>query len=106
MKNEYGVEVDRNGYAPSILNREYDETCYICHRYMNVQRHEVFHGSSRQKSKNYGLWINICHICHTKVHNGNGKLDNALKVDAQEKAMEYYGWTVDDFRKRFGKSYL
>ena len=29
--NEYGVKLDSNGYAPSILNQQ--PTCLICGRY-------------------------------------------------------------------------
>lgn len=37
--NEYGVKLDSNGYAPSILNQQ--PTCLICGRY-HTARHEVF----------------------------------------------------------------
>lgn len=105
MVNEYGEELDRNGYAPSILNRT--QFCHVCLRNMGVlQRHEVFHGSNRKKSKEYGLWINVCHSCHYRIHNGDGKLDKYLKEDAQKIAMLHYGWTVADWRIRFGKSYV
>lgn len=43
MKNEYGVQLDRNGYAPSLM---------------------------------------------------------------QDKAMEYYGWSKEDFIREIGKNYL
>jgi len=39
--NEYGVKLDSNGYAPSILNQQ--STCLICGRY-HTARHEVFYG--------------------------------------------------------------
>lgn len=39
--NEYGVKLDSNGYAPSILNQQ--PTCLICGRY-HTARHEVFYG--------------------------------------------------------------
>ena len=105
MVNEYGVELDRNSYAPSILNR-YDG-CQVCLRNMRtLERHEVVHGSNRKKSKEYGLWINVCHACHYLIHNGDGRLDKFLKEDAQRAAMLHYGWTVADWRIRFGKSYL
>ena len=106
MVNEYGEELDRNGYAPSILNRKAD-LCQVCQRRMGVlQRHEVFHGSNRQKSKRYGLWINVCHSCHYRIHNGDGKLDRFLKEDAQKAAMEHYGWNEYVWRVVFGKNYL
>lgn len=39
--NEYGVKLDSNGYAPSILNQQ--PACLICGRY-HTARHEVFYG--------------------------------------------------------------
>lgn len=105
MKNEYGVDLDQNGYAPSIMNRQ--QGCYVCLRQLTTERHEIFHGTAnRTKSKNFGLWVDLCHACHTIVHNGDGSLDRMLKEDGQHEAMDYYNWTVADFRKRFGKNYL
>lgn len=106
MTNEYGEELDRNGYAQSILNGAPD-LCRVCRRRMGtLQRHEVFHGANRQKSKRYGLWINVCHACHYRIHNGDGTLDMALKEDAQRAAMEHYGWNVYTWRAVFGKNYI
>ena len=31
MVNEYGAKLDRNGYAPSIIQDEADESCFICY---------------------------------------------------------------------------
>ena len=45
--NEYGVKLDSNGYAPSILNQQ--PTCLICGRY-HTARHEVFYGPYRPPS--------------------------------------------------------
>lgn len=59
--NEYGVKLDSNGYAPSILNQQ--PTCLICGRY-HTARHEVFYGPYRDKSKRLGLWANLCPWCH------------------------------------------
>ena len=106
IQNEYGYELDRNGYAPSILNRNAEYACEICLHTGAVQRHEVFHGPYRATSKAFGLWLNVCPHCHYLIHNGDGKLDKFLKENAQKKAMERYRWTEDDFRQRFGKSYV
>ena len=42
----------------------------------------------------------------TKVHNSDGELDLKLKELGQETAMAVYGWSKDDFRDRFGRSYI
>lgn len=104
MKVKSPSKLDRNGYAPSILiDRDY---CAICMKHVPLQRHEVFHGPYRSKSKRYGLWVSICDECHRKVHQTDGKLDLRLKSWAQTNAMTVYGWSVDEFRKQFGKNYL
>lgn len=41
-----------------------------------------------------------------RLHQMRPEMDKELKVICQERAMEYYGWSVDDFRKTFGKNFL
>lgn len=106
MKDDLFKRLDRNGYAPSIVQTDNERQCFVCYCNLNTQRHEIFHGSNREKSKMYGLWVNVCPVCHYKIHNGDGTLDKRLKVYGQQTAMTVYGWTEEDFRKRFGKNYL
>lgn len=59
MLNEYGETLDRNGYAPSIVQDI--DGCYFCARQDGkLDRHEIFHGAYRQKSKALGLWVTLC----------------------------------------------
>lgn len=105
MTNKYGVPLDRNGYAPSIIPSV--EGCFWCGRTDGkLDRHEVFHGAYRAKSKGLGLWVNMCHECHMRLHREDAATDAALKKVGQQAAMAYYGWTVAEFRRRFGKNYL
>jgi hypothetical protein len=109
--NEFGAKLDRNGYAKSILQRDTDACCR-CGRNGaadHLDRHEVFGGAMRQKSKELGLWVTLCHVrCHegdTGVHRDR-EFDLALKRAAQRYAMERYGWSVLEFRSRFRNNYL
>jgi len=105
MKNQFGERLDRNGYAESIVGES--RSCYVCGRTDRpVQRHEVFHGYNRTKSKNLGLWISVCDLCHGKIHHRNSEIDHWLKCRMQEIAMEHYGWSIEDFRREFGKNYI
>lgn len=72
--------------------------------------HHIFGGPYRKKSTKYGLTVYLCHKrCHIfggmSVHQ-NAKTANQLKRYGQLKAMRENGWTVEDFIREFGKSYL
>ena len=93
----------KNGYAPSLCPTEY---CLVCGRTDRaLQRHEVFHGAYRQKSKRLGCWVLLCYACHNEVHNGHDGLDLRLKRFMQKKAMTAYRWDTEQFRQHFGKKY-
>lgn len=112
MINKYRVRLDRNGYAPSIIPGHDEYRCKICGRNGSddhLDRHEIFGGANREKSKRYGLWVYLCGwSCHrgaNGVHR-NRALDLAMKQEAQRCAMEQYGWTVDEFRALFRNNYI
>lgn len=99
--------MDNNGYNPSVLQDDLTY-CYVCGRSCEkLDRHEVFGGSLRQKSKSLGLWIMLCHeSCHLYgVHQFPAKYEY-IKQKAQRIAMKHYGWTKEDFIREFGKSYI
>lgn len=106
MKNEYGVELDKSGYSPSIVHDT--DRCYFCGYMGDLARHEAFFGVSyRKKSKALGCWVTICPRCHDKLHNHDrDELDKKLKRDAEIKAMEHYNWSKTEFIARFGKNYI
>lgn len=105
MTNEYGVTLDRNGYAPSIVQDI--EGCYYCAtRCGKLDRHEIYHGAYRAKSKALGLWVLLCHDCHMALHHKDAAMDALLKREGQRVAMARYGWSVEAFRARFGKNYI
>lgn len=107
MKNEYGITLDKNGYAPSVVDYYGDifERCFLCDYRGDLARHEIFNGYNRQKSKALGLWVNLCPRCHMELHDHPDKA-RELKILAQRQAMAWYSWTIEDFRERFGKNYV
>lgn len=101
--------LDRNGYAPSIIPDHSATQCWLCdcNGRGKMDRHEVFHGPYRQKSKRLGLWVNLCHVdCHLNGVHKSGEADKLLKAEGQRCAMREYGWTVEQFIAEFGKNYL
>ena len=96
--------------AKSILIAEAThKRCFLCGNYGGLERHHVFGGSNRKLSEEYGLTVYLCHWCHNEPpigvhHNKNNRL--YLQRTVQRQAMKHYGWTEDQFRAIFGKSYL
>lgn len=105
MENEYGARLDRNGYAPSILQQA--ECCFRCGRTNGkLDRNEIFGGVDRDKSKRYGLWVLMCHEpCHSIFHS-EAEYRNRLRRYAQGCANLEYGWSKETFIKMFGRNYL
>lgn len=94
----------------SILQPNNHE-CYLCHRTSEpLDRHHIFGGALRGNAEKYGLTVYLCHReCHIfGPHSAHQSADTTLylREQAQRAAMDYYGWTVEEFRQRFGKSYL
>lgn len=93
----------------SIIDNNYKERCYSCGKYCQTECHHIFGGRNRKKSDYYGLTVYLCHDCHNEPPNGmhyNKAHRGWLQHIGQKEAMEYYGWSVDDFRAKFGKNYL
>lgn len=90
-----------------------EKVCWLCGRNGAcdpLDEHHIFGGAYRKKSEKYGLKVHLCHHdCHIfgrdAVHN-NGEVMERLKRYGQKRAMEENGWTVEDFRREFGKNYL
>lgn len=85
----------------SILQKS--KKCFICNSENNLTIHEVFGGSKRQKSMEYGLVVYLCITCHRKVEDDEN-MKKQLKLFAQGKFNMNYD--NETFIKEFGKSYL
>ena len=94
--------MDSNGYNDSLFRTE---RCYDCGKQGDLVRHEVFHGPLRSKSKKYGCWMTLCPMCHERIHK-YPKYYEWIKRETQLTAMERYGWSEEDFRHVFGKSWI
>lgn len=75
-----------------------------------MDKHHVYSGASRKQSEADGLCVMLCHHdCHIfgprAVHR-NGVVATRLKRQVQKIAMEQHGWSVDDFRERYGRNYI
>ena len=63
-----------------------DRACYFCGRVTGVERHHIFGWVANRKiSEKYGLWVYLCHNCHTGKNGAQYQKDRnrLLKQDAQ-----------------------
>ena len=104
MTNEFGTTLDRNGYAPTIMQSA--ERCYMCCSTGVLQRHEIYGNAYRDKSKALGLWVWLCPACHNDVHFVDAEKKILLREHGQQRAAQRYGWSDNEFRERFGRCYI
>lgn len=102
MTNEYGQQLDRNGYAPSLFETG---CCVICGAGGDLIRHEIYGGTRRSNSKKYGAWLTLCPRCHEVIHRHPLKFSR-LKEIGQKEVVAFYGMTTEEFIAKFGKNYL
>lgn len=100
---DFNITYNHNGYEMTCCcqNYRYSERCH---------RHEVFFGTAnRKKSIEYGLTVFIEPEYHNATAYGvhyNSDLNKQLQAFAQQWAMQYYKWSVEDFIAVFGKNYI
>lgn len=81
------------------------EECFFCHTTQALELHHCIHGVANRKiADREGLTVNLCHTCHTKVHDSDRAMDLVLIQYAQRKYEETH--TREEFRSLFGKSWL
>lgn len=92
----------------SIIQKRTDR-CFICHSNIWLEWHHIWGAALRDKAGEYGLVVRLCHYCHNEPPYGvhqNREIRHKLQAFAQKKAMEHYGWSIEDFRREFYKNYL
>lgn len=84
-----------------------DRRCYVCGTTTALHVHHIFGGINRKVSDREGCWCYLCAYHHNMSDEGvhfNRELDLKLKRECQEK-WERNG-SRDEWRKKFGKSYI
>ena len=96
------LKLDRNGYAPSIMETE-NGTCYRCRRQRETVRHEIYFGiGNRKLAKASGLWVDLCVPCHSAIH-ANKDSDEALKKNGYETFTKEH--SPEEFYRLFRRYY-
>lgn len=102
MSGSHTLKLDRNGYAPSLLDTE-SGACYLCGRRRDTVRHEIYFGTGNRKlAKAAGLWANLCTDCHARVH-ADKKYDEFLKNVGYEVYTREH--SPEEFYKLFRRYY-
>ena len=97
--------------AESIIQTD-KKFCYLCGggAFEPLDKHHIFGGARRNKSEKYGLTVYLhhsnCHIFGKYSVHQNAQINRMIQKRAQLAAMKHYGWTEEQFRQEFGKSYL
>ena len=94
------AKLERNRYSVFTDDLEH---CIICKRKKN-HLHEIFFGSNRKKSMQYGFVIPLCSTCHSEMHI-NKEWQEYWHVKGQEYWERFIG-SREEFIEVFGKSYL
>ena len=96
----------------SILQEDM-EHCYLCGKNASFEPldwHHIFGGANKTHSEEYGLMVLLhhrsCHIFGKDSVHQNAETMKMLKAEAQRKAMQVYGMSIDEFIKIFGRNYL
>lgn len=84
--------------------------CYICSSTIGLEEHHCLFGNARKKSEQDGLKVWLCYEHHRGDYGVHGKFGSTvaekLKIDAENRWLEYYNKDIEDFIKRYGKNYL
>ena len=78
-------------------------------RFEGLHKHHIFGGANRKHSDEDGLVIFLRPEDHNMSEKGihaNREFDLYAKRKAQRRWMAFYGKTEEQFRKRYGKSWL
>ncbi len=92
---------------PSKSIMQNGERCYLCGRVTGLERHHVLGGvANRPLSEKYGLWVYLCHDCHTGKDGAqyDRKKGDALKRLAQIAFEARH--SHDEWMQVFKKNYL
>ena len=88
----------------------YDGICFFCGREAEGEHHLIFGTGNRELCDKDGLTVPVCHDCHNMGNISSRVHDNPMA----EKLSKMLGQAIfeasigsrEEFRQRYGKSYL
>ena len=91
----------------SIIQNE--KVCYITGDTYDLHEHHVFGGAYKAASDRLGLKIYLRPDWHNMADYGihfDKELRERIQDEVQRFAMEYYGWTIEQWIIEVGRSFL
>ena len=84
--------------------------CFICGDKNNLHFHHIIFGKNRKLADEDGLTIYLCYDHHEGTRGVHGKLGHKLDIElkqiAEEKWLNYYKKTTEEWIKRYGRNWL
>ena len=73
---------------------------------LGTDKHHMVYGTSKRKlADKDGLYVQLCHKCHMRLHQ-EGYFKDDLQQLAEKVWLEHYGKTIEDWIRRYDKNYL
>ena len=89
----------------SILQNE--KVCYLCGKQYALERHHIWAGvANRRISEREGLWVWLCHDCHTGTEGAQYEKDKNLYLKQVAQAEYEKNHTHDEWMRLIRKNYL
>lgn len=89
----------------SIISNE--KSCCFCGRVNNIEKHHIFAGvANRQISEKYGLWVYLCHDCHTGKNGAQYDKKRNLELKQAAQAAFEQEHTRKEWMEIIRKNYL
>ena len=89
----------------SIISNE--QRCYLCGRQINLERHHIMAGTANRKlSEKYGLWVYLCHDCHTGTEGAQYNSSAGIKLKQIAQTAFESKYSHEEWMELFRKNYL
>lgn len=90
---------------------DYNEICFFCGMPAECQHHLIFGNGKRKLAEQDGLKVPCCNHCHNLAEKPDNRVHENSMAEKLSKMLGqaiYEGriGTREDFRKRYGKSYI
>lgn len=85
---------------------QFERVCFHpgCEK-LPIESHHLLAGSYRGGAEKLGLKVFYCHDHHMHLHENETDMMK-MRAFAQGYAMAYYGWTLEEFIEKIGRSFL